>query len=172
MAIKRKQPEVLPFPLWLWALLLAETRTIYLDGYSLHIRMSNMLYEHRRSIDVGSKEWHEWIEKNTRITFDNSEARCLLLKERVGNHYYWYAYKWHTNKRKPEKVYIGKLANYSPEEIIAKAMELERRAKMSDADLARSEAARARYRAQRHERQHKARSALRDARAKRGTGSK
>jgi hypothetical protein len=163
MALKRRPPEVQSLPMRLLYFLFRQETHVYVDGNQLIIHTYGYLYDWKQHIAVGSAEWLEWIEKNTSFHFSNDKVWCLFQKERRRNTYYWYAYKWHTSKRRAEKVYVGKLAELSPREIIAKAMELERRAQFTKAEIARKRAIATRSR-QRKRRMEQAR-ARRDMRA-------
>jgi hypothetical protein len=168
MTVKRKKPEVLSVQAWLLALLLCEQRYIHVDGQALVIKTYNIFYNNTKLIPIGTPKWYEWIERNTRFNFSAGNAGCLFQKEKRGNYFYWYAYKWHTNKRKAERVYVGKLAELSPREITAKAMELERMAQFTKGELSRRRSVSAQHQRRRKTRQDKARTALREDRARRG----
>ncbi|MBX0331318.1 hypothetical protein K2Z83_27075 [Oscillochloris sp. ZM17-4] len=140
MSLKRKPVDIQPFPLWLLSALLFEQKYVYVNDSHLVIEKCNLLYSQTLHISVGSADWLQWIERNSRFNFKNNKTYCLFQKERRGNRYYWYAYKWHTNKHGSERVYVGKLEELSPREITEKAMELDRMAQFTKEEIARRRA--------------------------------
>lgn len=156
----RRQVAKVMIPAWVWFFLFGE-RWVTVDGYYLTIRTRNLLWENTQHIRVGSEEWQEWIDRHDRFKFSNDATWCLFQKERRGNHFYWYAYKWHKSGRKSERVYVGKLARLAPKEIIAKALELERMAQFTREEIARRRKLIKRLRRRRQRRMERAREALR-----------
>lgn len=92
--------------------------------------------KHREEVRIiyGSDEWYKWILDNGRFRYITKQqtsrggtylSACLIQKERRGNKFYWYAYKWHTNKAPFARVYIGRLELLSADELYQKIARVE-----------------------------------------------
>jgi hypothetical protein len=74
---------------------------------------------------IGSPTFRAWVSEHDRLIFyDETIGRAMIKLDYVRGYAYWRGYMWPMRRRKPVRVYVGKLESVSSDKLLSKMREL------------------------------------------------